>query len=65
MTIKPDINLMNADWPKRTWDLLHITNVEEMRRYLKAKRKSIEDFKKLPVYWWAIQNDHPPWMKDL
>jgi hypothetical protein len=65
MTIEPDAHLMNADWTKRTWDMLNITNVEEMRRYLKGKRKSIEDFKKLPVYKWAIRNHDPPWMKNL
>ena len=53
----------NADWLKMTWDLLDITNVEELKEYLKAKGKTVEEFKKLPAYYLALED--APWLKEL
>jgi hypothetical protein len=60
-----DDRLENADWTKRTWDCLFITSVEQLRTRLRGKGRTVEEYKRLPVYKWAIINDDPPWMKDL
>jgi hypothetical protein len=57
-------SLENADWPKRTWDL-HFRNVEELREHIRLKGWTVEQWKELPVYKWAIENGYPAWLKEL
>ena len=59
----PDAQLSNADWTKRTWDILGINSVEEMRAYLKSTGSSVEAFKKLPAYSATV--NRPDWLDDL
>jgi len=51
--IYPDAMPHNADWTKkRKLDLLGITTLEQLLRFLAASGQTLEDFKKLPVYQW-------------
>ncbi len=63
MGINVDANLRNADWTKRTWDLLDIKTKEDLERYLKGKGMTMKDFKKLPVY--QFNKDKLDFLKDL
>ncbi len=63
MGINIDAQLHNADWTKRTWDLLDITTKEELLTYLERKGMTIKDFKKLPVY--KFNKDKLDFLKDL
>ena len=63
MGINVDANLRNADWTKRTWDLLDVNSKEDLLRYLKGKGMTMNDFKKLPVY--QFNKDKLDFLKDL
>ncbi len=63
MGINVDANLRNADWTKRTWDLLDVKSKEDLLRYLKSKGMTMNDFKKLPVY--QFNKDKLDFLKDL
>lgn len=58
-----DSDLTNADWPKRTWDLLDITSVEQLREQLEVDGISVEAFKSTPTY--QFNKDKIDWLKDL
>ena len=49
--LKPDAELKNADWPKRTWDLPPYKSAEFMSGCI-----DLEAFRKLPVYKHAVRN---------
>lgn len=63
MIFNIDADVYNADWPKRTWDLLDIDSVEKLRAYLESRKISVESFKKLPIYIWNVEK--LPWLKEL
>jgi hypothetical protein len=48
-----DANPLNADWTKRSWDIPAST-VEELRAWIKASGRTVEEFKRLPVYRWNV-----------
>jgi len=52
--IEPDRLVHNADWTKRRWDLPPYRSKAFMR-HLKAMRMSLEQFRRLPVYQFAVQ----------
>lgn len=52
--INIDSDPMNADWPKRTWDLPPYKS-EEFMRFLQSSGTTLEEFRKLPVYVFAVQ----------
>ena len=58
-----DANLMDADWPKRTWDLKSLTK-EDAIAFIK-RHPGIAHFKTLPIYKHALANNDPPWIKEL
>jgi len=62
-TIYPDADVRNADWAKRTWDLVEVNNVEELREHLKRTGTTVEQFKRLPVY--RLNVDKLPWLREL
>lgn len=51
--INIDADPRNQDWTKRTWDLPPYKS-EEFNRFLAAQEMSLEQFRKLPVYEFAI-----------
>lgn len=53
-TINIDENLNDADWTKRTWDLPEYGS-KEFEEFLKSSGQTLESFKKLPVYKWAVE----------
>ena len=59
----PDAKLSNADWTKKTWDLVDIQNIKSLREYLRKNKISIEHFKELPVYKFNVNK--LPWLKEL
>jgi hypothetical protein len=61
--INLDANLHNADWTKKTWDRLDIDSEEKLLQYLKRRKMSIEDFKKLPIY--KFNRNKMEWLNDL
>ncbi len=52
--INLDSEIENADWVKRTWDLPKFGS-DEFNAFLEASGKTLEEFKKLPVYKWAVE----------
>lgn len=50
-----DADPMNADWTKSTWDLPPYKS-EEFMQYLEASGSALEDFRRLPVYKFAVMN---------
>ena len=54
MPIYPDADPMNADWTKRTWDLPPYKSKEFMRS-LQSWGTTLEEFRKLPVYVFAVR----------
>ena len=58
-----DADSRNADWTKRTWDLLHIDTKEKLLRHLESSGMTVEQFKKLPVY--KFNKDKLDFLKDL
>lgn len=58
-----DANPDNRDWTKRTWDLLGIKNLKDLRRYIAGAGMTVKQFKKLPVYRFNV--DKMPWLKGL
>ena len=54
MTISIDLDPMNADWTKATWHLPPYKS-EEFMRFLQSSGSTIEDFRKLPVYLFAVE----------
>lgn len=54
MPLNPDADPMNADWTKRTWDLPPYKS-EEFLRFLRSSGSTLEQFRKLPVYKFAVQ----------
>lgn len=57
-----DADLLNADWPKRTWDLL-IDNLPDLRANLASEGVTAAAFKLLPVYQHNVER--LPWLADL
>ena len=53
----------NADWTKRTWDLP--TDKAEFLAFLECSGRTIEEFKKLPVFKFALATGSPRWLRDL
>ena len=49
-----DEDLDNADWTKRTWDLPK-WGTPEFDDFLAHSGMTLEAFKKLPVYKWAVE----------
>jgi len=49
-----DANLNDADWVKKTWDLPEYSS-KEFDEFLQASGTTLEKFKKLPVYKWAVE----------
>ena len=49
-----DENIEDADWIKQTWDLPEYGS-KEFQKYLKFSGKTLEQFKKLPVYKMAVK----------
>ena len=47
--IRPDDEVENADWTKRTWDL---PRTREQMMALLPSRRAVEDFLELPVARW-------------
>ena len=62
LTIYPDADSMNADWPKRTWDL-PFNNAADLRAWLEARGMTVEHFKTLPVYRFNVGKLE--WLKEL
>jgi hypothetical protein len=58
-----DADIRNADWTKRSWDLVGIDSVEKLKDYLNAAGMSVEQFKKLPIYLFNV--DTLSWLKAL
>jgi len=52
--INIDENLEDADWTKRSWDL-PAWGSEEFKQFLESTGQTLEQFKKLPVYKWAVE----------
>ena len=53
--INLDENLNDADWVKRgSWDLPKYGS-EEFNQFLEFSGQTLEQFKKLPVYKWAVE----------
>lgn len=52
--INLDANLFNADWTKQTWDLPPYKS-EEFMAYLQATGSTLERFRQLPVYQFAVE----------
>ena len=52
--INLDADLNNADWTKRSWDLPPWGS-KEFDEFLKFSGQTLEQFKKLPVYKWAVE----------
>ena len=52
--INIDANLNDADWTKKTWDLPEYGS-KEFEEFLKRSDQTLESFKKLPVYKWAVE----------
>ena len=52
--INIDLQIEDADWTKGTWDLPPFGS-DEFNDFLRATGKTLEDFKKLPVYKWAVE----------
>mgnify|MGYP001612888692 FL=1 len=61
--INIDADINNADWSKQTWDLLNISNKQELLEYLEKTNKSLEDFKKLPAYKFNV--DKIDWLREI
>jgi hypothetical protein len=59
-----DAEPRNADWLKRTWDL-DIHDADALRAFLDDIGEAIEDFKKLPIYLWNVEQPGMEWLKDL
>jgi hypothetical protein len=49
-----DKELHNADWTKQSWNLPPYKS-EEFMKQLKLNGMTLENFKKLPVYKWAVR----------
>ncbi len=49
-----DENINDADWTKRTWDLPEYGS-EEFNQFLENTGQTLEHFKTLPVYKWAVK----------
>ena len=52
--IEPDREPHNADWTKRSWDLPHYKSPEFMAQ-LQAMDMSLAQFRRLPVYRFAVE----------
>jgi hypothetical protein len=50
-----DSKIENADWTKKKWDLPEYKS-EEFFQVLKRMGMTLEHFKTLPVYKWAIKS---------
>ena len=53
----------NANWPKKTWDLLGIDDIDKLRAWLARSGQTAEAFKQGPLYRWNV--DKMPWLKEL
>lgn len=56
MMINIDANLNNADWTKHSWDLPPYKSKEFMD-FLKFADWTLEEFKHLPIYKHAVENE--------
>ncbi len=63
MGINIDAGSHNADWTKRTWDLLDIDSKEKLLRHLERAGMTVEQFKSLPVY--KFNKDKLDFLKEL
>ncbi len=52
--INIDKNIEDADWTKRSWDLPKFGS-KEFNEFLEFSGQTLESFKKLPVYKWAVE----------
>jgi len=55
MVLNIDAALENADWTKTTWDLPKYKSKKFMD-WLKFSGMTLTQFKKLPVYKWAVKS---------
>lgn len=49
MILTPDADIQNADWAKRSWDLPHVTNQQQLEEWLKARGGTLDHFMQLPI----------------
>lgn len=54
MVLNIDAILENADWSKQTWDLPKY-KTKAFYDWLKFSGMTLTQFKKLPVYKWAVK----------
>lgn len=52
--INLDEDLENSDWVKRSWDLPPFGS-DEFNQFLESTGQTLEHFKTLPVYKWAVE----------
>jgi hypothetical protein len=62
--INIDENLRDADWIKTmSWDIPDVQTDEDLKKYLRSRGMTMEEFKKLPAYeGWMKRNQkrsHP------
>lgn len=50
IVVRPDEELINADWTKQTWDLPFEPDSPEQAAYCEALGISEDAFRRLPVY---------------
>jgi hypothetical protein len=55
MVINIDEDLINSDWLKSKWNLPSYKSFKFME-ILHRDKKSLDQFKQLPVYKWAVKN---------
>ena len=63
ITLSPDDDLQNADWTKQSWDLHNVTNLKQLKAFLRTQGMTPEHFKTLPVYKNNVGK--LPWLKKL
>ena len=61
--INLDADIHNADWTKRTWDLLDVEDEDDLMEHLSDTGMSLEHFKTLPVYKFNVNK--LPWLAEL
>lgn len=60
-----DARVENADWTKRTWDLVGIDSKEKLLEWLERTQQSVAWFKRLPVYRWNKDKPGFEWLKEI
>jgi hypothetical protein len=56
----------NADWTKKTFDLLDFESADELREWVLEQGMTIQHFKTLPAYYLPLRSgDAPEWLQGL